>query len=150
MFEHDFKKYPELTNTEINDLGFTSPFPQIVEDFDATVVKVHDGDTVTLRIPERDFDFPMRFLSVDAPELSQPGGKETGDWLRDMIEGRDVRIKIDKNNRVEKYGRLLGDVIFQGLNIGEMEVMQGRAWVFINRHEAEIPNFDKLMTEGEI
>ena len=107
MEEHDYEKFPELTNTEINEIGMLSPHTQYTEDFTATVVKVHDGDTITLRTKDRDFDFPLRFLDIDAPELNE-GGEETRDWLKDQILGEEVEIKINKRNRVGKYGRLLG------------------------------------------
>jgi len=150
MFEHDYKAYPELTNTELQVLGFTSPHTQITEDFSATVVKVHDGDTVTLRTDFRDFDFPLRFLDINAPELNEPGGKDSRDWLKGEIEGREVDIIINRKNRVDKYGRLLGRIMFQGLDMGEVEVRQGRATPFDSRNEGKIPVFDKLMAEGEI
>ena len=71
--QHDFTSFPELTKRQIEEFGFTSPHPQITEDFRATVVKVHDGDTVTLRTDFRDFDFPLRLLDIDAKELNEGG-----------------------------------------------------------------------------
>jgi endonuclease YncB( thermonuclease family) len=150
MFDHDYDKYPELTNTELQEQGFTSPFPQITEDFSASVVKVHDGDTITLRTDFRDFDFPLRFLDINAPELSEPGGRESQQWLEGQILDQEVQIMLNQQDRVDKYGRLLGWVIYQGMNMGEIEVMQGRATPFDNRNEGKIPVFDKLMAEGEL
>ena len=124
VFEHDYEKYPELTNNELADFAFTSPHPQITEDFDAFVTKVHDGDTVTLRVGFRSFDFPLRFLDVDSAEMNN-GGEVARDWLKGKIEGREVRVLIDKNNRVGKYGRLLGRVFFNGMNMGMEEVRLG-------------------------
>ena len=48
VFEHDFEEFPELTNRQIDEFGFTSPHKQLTEGFEATVVKVHDGDTKRL------------------------------------------------------------------------------------------------------
>ena len=53
-FEHDYKAFPELSNTQMQELQFTSPHVQITEDFTAIVVKVHDGDTITLQTDFRD------------------------------------------------------------------------------------------------
>ena len=47
MAEHDFIKYPELSNRDIERLQFQSPHKQITADFMAEVVKVHDGDTMS-------------------------------------------------------------------------------------------------------
>jgi endonuclease YncB( thermonuclease family) len=66
---HNFKDFPELTNAQMSDFYFDSPHKQITADFRALVVKVHDGDTITLRVEWRNFDFPLRFLDINAPEL---------------------------------------------------------------------------------
>ena len=124
MAEHDYKNYPELTNSELEEFGFMSPHKQIIEDFRATCIKVHDGDTITLRADFRDFDFPLRFLDIDAPELNA-GGEIARDWLKGMIEGTEVEIRIDPHNRVEKWGRLLGRVVSMGMDMGEAELSLG-------------------------
>lgn len=143
VFEHDYKNYPELTNKEIQEFGFTSPHVQIVEDFDAEVVKVHDGDTVTLRIPQRDFDFPLRMVGIDAPEMNA-GGEEARDWLKGQILGDIVQIKIDKKNRVGKYGRLLGRIISRGIDMSEAEIMLGYAVPFGNKNEGQPQPIEKI------
>jgi len=139
VFEHDYVKYPELTNNQINEFGFLSPHVQYTEDFFARVVKVHDGDTVTLRTDSRDFDFPLRILGIDAPELSE-GGHKSRDWLKSLINGKDVYIVINPYQRVGKYGRLLGEVIFQGLNMGELALAGGHAEVFGSKEDFSVPN----------
>jgi endonuclease YncB( thermonuclease family) len=68
--EYDWKKYPELRREDLEEFGLLSPHEQITGDFVGEVVKVHDGDTVRMRVSFRDFDFPVRLLSIDAPELS--------------------------------------------------------------------------------
>ena len=143
IFEHDWKNYPELTKAQLETFGFMSPHPQITSDFDAQVIKVHDGDTITLRVPWRDFDFPLRFLNIDSPELSE-GGEEARDWLIDQIDGQEVRILIDKFNRVGKYGRLLGKVINRGLDMGEAEMQLGLAKPFGKKKEGEPIDINKI------
>lgn len=126
---HDFKNFPELTNSQMQFYYFESPHKQITEDFIARVIKVHDGDTITLRVNFRNFDFPLRFLDINAPEMNK-GGKASREWLKGIIEGKDVEILINKKNRVEKWGRLLGDVIFNGMNMGEDSIRTGHAVKF--------------------
>jgi len=115
--EHDYKKFPELSNTQIQEFGFTSPHIQITEDFEAEVIKVHDGDTITLRVNFRDFDFPLRLLEIDAPEMNA-GGEIARDWLRSRIGDSSVMIMIEQENRVGKFGRLLGKVMHGGMDVG--------------------------------
>ena len=139
---HDFKNYPELTNRELEEIGFVSPHQQIVDSFDATVAKVHDGDTITLRTSFRDFLFPLRFLDVDAPELNA-GGDEARDWLKGRLTGAEVHIEIDQSNRVDKYGRLLGRVIHRGMDIGQEELYLGLVKPFSQREEGKFPILGK-------
>jgi endonuclease YncB( thermonuclease family) len=146
MFEHDYKNYPELTNAEIQELGFTSPHKQIEEDFIATVVKVHDGDTITLKTDFRDFTFPIRFSDIDAPELSE-GGDEARDWLKGKIEGQEVQVLINKKNRVEKWGRLLGRIQYRGMIMGDEEMYLGLAKPYGTIKEGQVPSINKTIKE---
>lgn len=143
MFRHDYKKYPELTNKQLQTIGLSSPHKQITEDFDATVVKVHDGDTVTLRMTERDFDFPLRLADINAPEMSE-GGEKSKKWLENLLIGMKVRVLVDPYNRVGKYGRLLGKIMFGGLDVGLQMVYLGFAKPFGQRNEGEIPDHNQL------
>jgi endonuclease YncB( thermonuclease family) len=138
MFDHDFENYPELTNAQLEVLRFLSPHAQIEEDFIAVVERVHDGDTITIVTPTRDFSFPLRLLDIDAPELNA-GGAVSGDWLRDRVLGKTVNVLIDAADRVDKYGRLLGRVLVDGLNVGEEMLHLGLAVPFGLKNEGGIP-----------
>ena len=142
MEQHDFKKYPELTNRELSEMPFESPHKQITEDFRAVVVKVHDGDTITLQTDFRDFDFPLRFANIDSPEMNA-GGEIARDWLKEQILGEEVEIKINFQNRVGKYGRLLGIVQSLGMDMGAAQLRLGLAVPFGMKLQGEIPQIDK-------
>lgn len=120
---HDFKRFPELTNSQMVFYYFESPHKQIAEDFRAKVVKVTDGDTIRVTCDFRDFAFPIRFLNTDAPEIDTEEGKKSQSWLENQILGREVDILIDPINRVEKWGRLLGEIIFNGLNMNDLSIL---------------------------
>ena len=140
---HDFRRFPELANAQMDVYYFESPHKQITENFIAQVVKVHDGDTITLRVDFRDFDFPLRFLGTNAPELNEKGGHESRDWLSQILLDEEVDIVINKKNRVGKFGRLLGKVFHMGLNMNEESIRQGFAKPFDRRNEGKIPNLNK-------
>jgi len=139
IFGHDFDQFPELTNSQLDSLGYFSPHPQIVEDFSGEVVKVHDGDTVTLRTNFRDFDFPLRLLDIDSFELNA-GGEEAKLWLKNKIEGQAVSVQIDSSNRVGKYGRLLGRILHAGSDVGEEQLHLGLALPFGAKSDGMIPH----------
>ncbi len=134
---HDFNKWPELTNNQLDFYYHESPHKQITEDFTAMVVKVHDGDTITVRWRERDFDFQIRFANLAAPELSEEGGHKAQSWLENILLGNDVLIKLSRR-RVEKWGRILGKVIFQGMDVAEQEIWMGLAKPWENRKDGMI------------
>jgi micrococcal nuclease len=140
---HDFKNFPELTNSQMSLEYMNSPHKQITMDFEARVFKVHDGDTVTLQWEDRDFNFPMRIVEIDAPELNMDGGHEARDYLKGLVEGQLVQIIINPENRVEKWGRLLGDIFIDGLLMSEDMIRSGHAWPFDRRREGQLPNLEK-------
>jgi endonuclease YncB( thermonuclease family) len=142
---HDFVNFPELTNSQMQLYYWESPHKQITEDFTARVIKVHDGDTITVRWEKRDFDFPVRLQDIDAPELNTgEKGKESKEWLESKILNEDINIILSKK-RVEKWGRILGKVIHKGIDIGEDSVRTGHAISFDRRREGEIPNINKIL-----
>jgi len=122
---------------------FESPHKQILEDFRAKVVKVHDGDTITVETDFRDFNFPVRFLNTDAPELKDPGGRDSQSWLAEKILNKEVDIIINRSQRVGKYGRLLGKIFSEGVDINEESIRAGKATPFGQQEAGEIPNLNK-------
>lgn len=143
MAEQDFIRFPELTNRQIQE-HVISPHPQITEDIFVKVVKVIDGDTIRVEWDKRDFDFPVRFLGTDAPEMNE-GGKEAREYLKGVILNEEVLLKIDKNQRVGKYGRLLAKIISLGMDVGDMMIKLGHATTFENRDEGKIPDLNKTL-----
>ena len=121
---HDFKKFPELTNSQMEFYYFNSPHRQITDDFTAKVIRVIDGDAIRVKWSERDFDFPIRLLNIDAPELKE-GGLESKRWLSEEILNKEVDILIDQKQRVGKWGRILGEVMFMGTNLNNLSMDLG-------------------------
>lgn len=121
---HDFERFPELTNSQMQDYYFESPHRQITEDFNAKVTKVVDGDTIKVKWYGRDFEFRIRFANIAAAEMSE-GGAKSRSWLEKKILNKEVLIKVNYFNRVEKWGRLLGNIIFEGIDVGEESINAG-------------------------
>ena len=140
---HDFKRFPELTDTQMQTLQFDSPHEQILENFLCKVVKVIDGDTIRVSVDFRDFDFPVRVLEINAPELNEPKGEEVKKWLKDRIEGEEIEIRINPKNRVDKWGRLLGKIFHRGMDAGEEMLYLGMVTSFEARKEGKIPDINR-------
>ena len=144
---HDFKRFPELTNSQMAFYYFDSPHQQITEDFWARVIDVHDGDTIRVEVDFRDFSFPIRFSNILAAELDEKGGPESQSWLESQILGEEVEIIVNKNNRVEKWGRLLGQVRHKGFDMGELSIQNDKS---TNLTEEKEPIFQELFNLGII
>ena len=129
---HDFKLFPELTNNQMLIYYFESPHKQIVEPITAKVVRVIDGDTMMVKWTERDFNFPVRFAELAAPELDEERGLESKMWLESEILGEEVEI-LPTRTRVERWGRLLANVIFLGMDISAKSIDNGQAVSWKNR-----------------
>ncbi|MDA8077829.1 MAG: thermonuclease family protein [Nitrospiraceae bacterium] len=74
------------------------------------VLKVNDGDTITVVIGRR--NERIRLIGMDAPELQQrPWGDRAKDYLNKLVtvSSRHVTLEYDVERR-DKYGRLLAYV----------------------------------------
>jgi len=65
---------------------------------------VHDGDSFKLKVEEQ--IIKVRIYGIDSPENKQPYGKEAGEALRNLINGKEVRLCIVEKDR---YGRTVGE-----------------------------------------
>ncbi|MDU1890622.1 MAG: thermonuclease family protein [Dysgonomonas sp.] len=90
------------------------------------VVKVADGDTITI-VTEEGEKVKIRLEGIDAPEKGQDFSQKSRQFLNDLCYGKDVRVK-DKGK--DKYGRTLGVVYIDDLNINEEMVRNGLAWYY--------------------
>ena len=145
MHDHDFIEFPELRNNQLEEHQFSSPHAQITADFEADVVKVHDGDTITLTTNFRDFEFPLRLIGLDAPEMNE-GGETARDWLKAKLLHKRILVMVDPQNRVDKWGRLLGIVFYLGMDVGQEEIHLGLAVPFEQRKEGELPILSKMFS----
>ena len=137
---HDFKRFPELTNSQMQFYYFDSPHKQITENFSAKVVRVIDGDTVRVSWLERDFDFTIRLSNLAAPELNEVGGEASKKWLENQVLGKQVEVVLSKS-RVEKWGRLLADVMHAGMSMSSLSVVNGHGVSWDERKRGLLPNF---------
>ena len=120
----------ELDNADLlNTPLFIPPVTQ------GKVIKVYDGDTITIasRLPYPNtpvYKFNVRLLGIDCPELKGSADKEkelailARDALRARIYGRTVTLK---NVGTEKYGRLLANVYLNGENLNEWMISNNYA-----------------------
>ena len=83
----------------------------------ARVVRVVDGDTLDVNIPDhKKSKTRIRLWGVDAPEVGHHGtepmyyGEQSSAFVRDTVLDRQVRIELSPVRTRGKYGRLLAYV----------------------------------------
>ncbi len=133
MAKHDFKLFPELTNNQMQIYYFESPHRQITEDFEGKVVKITDGDTIHVKWSEREKPIRVRLIDIDAAEIDEKNGIESRNWLEKQIMGEEVRVIINPERRVEKWGRILGKIIHMGIDINQASLDFGFSVPFAER-----------------
>ena len=82
---------------------------------------VIDGDTFKLETGEK-----VRLIGIDAPELTQPGGKESREYLAQLILNKGITLEKGYEDR-DKYNRLLRFVYIGNTCINEEMIKQGYA-----------------------
>lgn len=100
--------------------------------YKAKVIEIYDGDTLTLDV-DLGFSIRMemriRLYGIDTPELrgeERNSGLVSRDYLRDMILDKEIIIETIKDTK-GKYGRMLGIIHYNGLNINEHLINEGLA-----------------------
>lgn len=111
----------------------TIPFMPPIES--GQVIKVYDGDTITIatRLPYKDsplYRFPIRLKGIDTAEIKSKNENEkkhaivARDALSEFILHKTVVVKNIEN---EKYGRVLADVYLGEVCINEWMIEKGYA-----------------------
>lgn len=89
------------------------------------VIRVMDGDTVEVLVKKN--KVRIRLAEIDAPEKAQAFGERSRQLLNDLVYRKEV-IVIDHGK--DRYGRVLGTLIYRDDNVNKIMVKQGMAWVY--------------------
>ncbi len=118
-YDNEFLQFPHLNNIESNDqinwkntIKFVPPIDKGV------VIKVYDGDTITIasKLPYKNsplYRFSVRLNGIDCPEIKGKNNDEkqcaeiAKQEISNLILNKMVYLK---NVKTEKYGRILADV----------------------------------------
>lgn len=111
------------------------------------VLRVTDGDTVRVRLDSGPIN--VRFHAVDAPELSQPWGREARDALaRRLPMGREVQLEV--TDQSDGYGRMVARVVADGADLNAWLVRAGHAFVYRQYAGAEDGDLCRLEHQARI
>lgn len=104
------------------------------------VVALSDGDTFTC------LDFAkqqhkIRLANIDTPEKNQPYGAKAKQVLSALIFNKHVLIETQGFDR---YGRAIGLVHEDGINVNREMVARGAAWVYPKyNQDLSLPNIER-------
>ena len=111
------------------------------------VTRVVDGDTVDVDI---DLGFGMiykkqrvRMMGIDTPESRTRDKEEkvygllAKNWLKKHID-KDIIITTHVNNEKGKFGRILGTVWKDGVNINEQMIAEGHAVSYHGQNKDDV------------
>nr|DAO42522.1 MAG TPA: nuclease-like protein [Caudoviricetes sp.] len=107
------------------------------------VVSIHDGDTITILQGKQ--QIKVRLFGIDAPELEQPYGKKSKQFLANLIAGEVVEVEPKGKDR---YKRTLGIIYFKGQDINAQMVLNGYAWAYVKYSRIYV-NQEKLARENK-
>ena len=88
-------------------------------------IQVVDGDTI--RAEAKGKEIKIRLVEIDAPEMNQPFGAQSKSFLNRLLYKKDVTLIAQGEDR---YGRVLGNLFSNELNVNMLMVKFGFAWVY--------------------
>jgi micrococcal nuclease len=119
---------------DLSTIEYSNTVEYILKIQEAKVIKVYDGDTVTVGFYLGDTEVPyrasVRLYGIDTPEIKGKSPEEKAkaklaqQFLSSQILGKVVTLS---NITKEKYGRLLAEVHCDGVHINQLMVDNNHA-----------------------
>ena len=131
-------------DTELKEINYNDTQEFIPPIKYGKVISVYDGDTITIagKLPYKEspiYRFKIRLSGIDSPEIRSNNSEEkemakiVKDKLNKKINGKIIELK---NNKNEKYGRILANVWLDNEDINE--------WMLKNRYAIEYKGKTKV------
>ena len=98
------------------------------DQFIGQVIVVLDGDTVTLQ--SEGAEYRIRLAGIDAPEKAQAFGARATQNLRELVLRRTVTVDYNPKQPLT-YGRTIGKLLLDGVDINLLMVAKGLAWHYV-------------------
>ena len=107
----------------LSAVALVAAFAASGKTLEGKVTRVADGDTI--RVTDGERRYQVRLERIDAPESRQDYGYEATVYLDKRIGGKTVKVEWQKK---DPYGRILGIVYLDGVDINLEMVATGNAW----------------------
>ena len=110
--------------------------------FVGKVVSIHDGDTITVLQGKQ--QVKVRLFGIDAPELKQPYGKKSKQFLVNLVAGKVVEVE---ENGKDRYKRTIGTIYLNDTDINAQMVENGYAWAYRKFSKKYTPQESKAKSQ---
>ena len=129
-----------------------SKLPEEIELENYQVLKVIDGDTVSISINgEKE---TLRLIGVDTPETVHPNkpvecfGIEASNYAKDLLSNKIISVEYDQSQgEVDKYGRSLVYIFLpDGRNFNKIMIEEGYAYEYTY---SEVYKYQKEFKESQ-
>lgn len=98
----------------------------ISQTLSGNVVSVADGDTITI-LTQGNKQVKIRLYGIDTPEGRQAFGKKAKKFTSSLVYRKQVEVNPYD---IDKYGRTVGVVVANGINVNEEIIRAGYGWQY--------------------
>ncbi|MFR6355600.1 thermonuclease family protein, partial [Akkermansia sp.] len=118
------------------------------EEIRGVVINVIDGDTIVVleKTPEEKIVHKVRLEGIDAPERGQDGYDGAKHYLEKLIWGETVTVRYIGRDR---YGRILGLVVYGTASVDEEMVREGWAWRYKHSTSRKLASHESEARAGK-
>jgi len=112
------------------------------------VIGITDGDTFSLLLEKDNFDIKIRINAIDCPERKQPYSQKAKQHLSNLIFGKNIKVYYSKK---DGYGRVLGTVFVNNVNVNEEMIRSGFAWHYVKySKDTELQKIEEIAKANKI
>ncbi len=141
-------------------LFFSLPSLVLAVTLEGNVVKVADGDTITI-MDDSGKKHRIRLGGIDAPEKDQPYGKESTQSLLELTSDKTVVVEYEK---LDRYKRIIGKILVdppgevfcmaldcvKKIDAGLEQIRKGLAWHYKKYQGEQSENDRGIYGEAEV
>jgi endonuclease YncB( thermonuclease family) len=133
---------PESSGTIQIPNGEPDPDPtSSLSEYEVIPGSIHDGDTLRVRSSKGEV-LKVRFACIDAPELKQPLGEESRNYLRSMINEAGGKVKVQIVD-TDRYGRSVAELWTKSGLLQSRMTAAGMAFAY-DQYSKDCPNWDAV------
>jgi endonuclease YncB( thermonuclease family) len=115
----------DCTKTTVLLLLFAFAPAAFAATYTGKVIGISDGDTIKILVDRT--QRKIRLAEIDTPEKGQPYGKKAKQALSRLVFGKTVTVE---KKDIDRYGRIVGRVYVDGVDVNAEMVRGGHAWVY--------------------